>query len=51
MNIAARELAWIGAAKAREHTLAVARQMRAANGQPPHSGLEPVLVLSLGDRL
>lgn len=51
MNLAARELALIAHVKSRAPILDVARQMRAANGQSPHPGLYPVLILGAGDKL
>lgn len=51
MNAAARELALIGHAKAREPVHATARAMRAAFGLAPAPILSPTLILTAGDRV
>lgn len=51
MNAAARELGLIAAERQREHVRAVARQIRRETNQPRDPRLEPVLILTLGDRI
>lgn len=51
MSPAARELALIGAAKAKAPVLEKAQAMRIALGMKPSPALVPPLVLTLSDRL
>ena len=50
MNLAARELGILSAAKAREHVLATARRIRAETNQAPDPRLSPTLILTSADR-